>query len=118
MNSGVSWNVRFNIGRHNDALEEIFYWKNHIAELNFRYFIEYKVTRSLCFSDASHVACGFFLDDPNTVCHRLWNPREKLKSSAWRELKAIHYCLLSFCSSLKDSTVQWHSDNQGAVRIL
>lgn len=74
MNSEVSWNARFNIGRHNDALGEIFYWKNHIAEINFRYFIEYKVPRSLCFSDASHVACGFFLDDPSTVCHRLLNP--------------------------------------------
>ena len=114
----ISWYDRINIGRHNEALEKYIFWKNNISILNIKYINHYTVPRSLCFSDASNFACGGFLDDYNTVSFRSWNPSERLKSSTWRELKAIHFCLLSFCSSLKNSSVLWHSDNQAAVRIL
>jgi len=35
-----------------------------------------------------------------------------------RELKAIHFALTSFKTLVQGKSVKWHSDNQGAVRIV
>ena len=103
---------------HNNALEEIFFWKNNIASLNSRSLSQYNVPKFIYFSDASNVACGGFLDGNSAVCHRMWNESECVKSSTWRELKAIHFCLISFHQLIAGSSVKWHADNQAAVRIL
>jgi len=99
-------------------LEDIFFWKNNIISLNVRLFHKYNIPKILSFSDASDVACVFFLDGTTAVCHRMWKECESVKSSTWRELKAIHFCLLSFRALIAGSCVKWHADNQGAVRIL
>ena len=54
----------------------------------------------------------------NEVSHRMWSPCEAAKSSAWRELKAIHFALTSFKTLVQGKSVKWHSDNQGAVHIV
>lgn len=72
----------------------------------------------LSFSDASNAACGGFLFGSGAVCHRMWNENEQVHSSTWRELKAIHCCLLSFRPMIADSLIKWHTDNQAAARIL
>ena len=69
-------------------------------------------------SDASNVACGAFLVGTNEVSHRMWSPCEAAKSSAWRELKAIHFALTSFKTLVQGKPVKWHSDNQVAVHIV
>ena len=43
---------------------------------------------------------------------------EAKKSSTWRELKALHFALTSFKDYVQGKSVKWHSDNQGAVRIV
>ena len=48
----------------------------------------------------------------------MWSPREGAKSSAWRELKAIHFALTSFKTLVQGKSGKWHSDNQGAARIV
>jgi len=48
----------------------------------------------------------------------MWSPCEGAKSSAWRELKAIHFALTSFKTLVQGKSVKWHSDNQGAARIV
>ena len=53
------------------------------------------------YSDACNVACGDFVVGTNEVSHRMWSPCEAAKSSAWRELKAIHFALTSFKHSTK-----------------
>lgn len=117
--SRSNWYSRINIGIHNDALEEIFYWKNNIVKLNSRFLFSYRVPQFLSFSDASNVGCGGFLKgNEGRVCYRMWTANERAKSSTWRELKAIQFCLLAFRSSLEGNIVKWHSDNQGAVSIL
>ena len=113
-----SWDSRFNIGLHNDCLSEIFFWKNNIVSLNSRAILPYKVPRLISYSDASNVACGAFLVGTEEVSHRMWNAREVAKSSRWRELKAIHFALTSFKALVEGKRVKWHSDNQGAVRIV
>ena len=62
--------------------------------------------------------CGAYIAGTNNICHCMWSQQEATKSSTWRELKAIHFALMSFKSLVKDKSVKWHSDNQAAVRIV
>lgn len=113
-----SWSSHFNIGTHNEALSEIFFWKNNVEKLNVCPLVEYSVPKVVSFSDASKVGCGAFISGENVVCSRMWNESEASKSSTWRELKAIEFALASFKNHLVDKSVKWYSDNQAAVRIL
>ena len=72
----------------------------------------------LSFSDASNVACGAYLVGTEEVSDRMWSSSEAEKSSTRRELKAVHFTLISFKNSVQGKSVKWHSDNQGAVRIV
>jgi len=116
--SRPSWDSRFNIGLHNDCLSEIFFWKNNIISLNSRAILPYQAPLLVSYSDASNVACGAFLVGTNEVSHRMWSPCEAAKSSAWKELKAIHFSLTSFKTLVQGKSVKWHSDSQGAVRVV
>ena len=78
----------------------------------------YQAPFLLSFSDASNVACGAYLVGTEEVSHRMWSSSEAEKSSTWRELKAVHFALTSFKNSVQGKSVKWHSDNQGAVRIV
>ena len=78
----------------------------------------YQAPFLLSFSDASNVACGAYLVGTDEVSHRMRSPCEAEKSSTWRELKAVHFALTSFKDSVQGKSVKWHSDNQGAVRIV
>ena len=118
IDSRSTWDSRFNIGLHNDCLSEIFFWKNNIVSLNSRPIVPYQAPFLLSFSDASNVACGAYLVGTEEVSHRMWSSSEAEKSSTWRELKAVHFALTSFKDSVQGKSVKWHSDNQGAVRIV
>ena len=93
-------------------------WKNNIVSLNSRSIVPYQAPFLLSFSDASNVACGAYLVGTEEVSHRMWSSSEAEKSSTWRELKAVHFALTSFKNSAQGKSVKWHSDNQGAVRIV
>lgn len=117
--SRSSWSSRFNIGLHNDALEEIFFWKNNVVRLNVKHLIPCSVPKLLSFSDASQTGCGAFISGSESeVCYRSWNVSEAAQSSTWRELKAIEFALCSFREKLTCKSVRWCSDNQAAVSIL
>ena len=113
-----SWDSRFNIGLHNDCLSEIFFWKNNIVSLNTRAILPYNAPLLFSYSDASNVACGAFVVGTNEVSHRMWTACEAVKSSTWRELKAIQFPLSALKDSVRGKCVKWHSDSQGAVRVV
>ena len=92
--------------------------KTNIISLNSRAILPYQAPLLVSYSDACNVACGAFLVGTNEVSHRTWSPCEAAKSSAWRELKAIHFASTSFKALVQGKSVKWHSDNQGAVRIV
>ena len=52
------------------------------------------------------------------MCHKLWEPSERSKSSTWRELAAIDFPLESFAPILEGSLVKWFIDSQTAARII
>ena len=115
--SNISWSVKFNIGCYNDALAEIFSWKNNVRRLNTKYLHEYAIPSVLVCSDTSSMACGGIIAGPNLVCHCNWNDQQSKQSSTWRELFAIRFLLCSFISVLAGKTVNCRSDSQ-TVKIL
>ena len=50
--------------------------------------------------------------------HKSWSEVEAVKSSTWRELKAIELSLLSFLHVLRNSTITFYTDNQNAAGIV
>ena len=70
------------------------------------------------YSDASYAACGAFVVGTNEVSHRMWTACEAVKSSTWRELKAIQFALSAFKALVRGKCIKWHSDSQGAVRVV
>ena len=71
------------------------------------------------YSDASATGCGSVITlNEDCVCHKLWEPSERSKSSTWRELAAIDFSLESFAPILEGSLVKWFTDSQTAARII
>ena len=116
--SKVSWFEKFDIGRYNDALVEIFFWKNNVRRLNTKYLHEYAIPSVLVCSDANSMACGGIIAGTNLVCHCNWTDQQSKQSSTWRELFAIRFSLCSFITVLAGKTVNCRSDSQTAVKIL
>ena len=52
------------------------------------------------------------------IAHRMWAEHEVSKSSSWREIKAIHFSLLSFLPFLRQKRVFWHTDNKNTVTAV
>ena len=71
------------------------------------------------YSDASATGCGSVITlNEDRVCHKLWEPSERSKSSTWRELAAIDFSLESFAPILEGSLIKWFTDSQTAARII
>ena len=101
------------------ALEELRFWLNNFKNLNVRKLQEIKAVNRIVYSDASAVgAGGFVLDVQGAQYFRQWDPGEELKSSTWRELKGVQFCLDSFSNLLENKTIRWFTDNQGVVSIV
>lgn len=47
-----------------------------------------------------------------------WSDHERLRSSTWRELRAIEQSLLSFCPILEGTSIKWYTDCQNCVHIV
>ena len=118
--SKVSWSAKFNIGRYayDDALAEIFFWKNNVRRLNNKYFHEYAIPSVLVCSDASNMTCGGIIAGTNIVCYCNWNDQQSKQSLTWRELFVIRFSLCSFITVLASKTVNCRSDSKTAVKIL
>ena len=72
----------------------------------------------LVYSDESKFACGAHIMLNKAIAHRMWAKHEVSKSSTWREIKAIHFSLLSFLPFLRHKRVFWHTDNKNTVSTV
>ena len=52
------------------------------------------------------------------VAQGAWSAEERIKSSTWRELRAVRMVLESLLPKLRNKRIRWFSDNQNVVRIL
>ena len=66
----------------------------------------------------AEVGIGFLLYCENTICHKMWEHRERNKNSTWRELSAIQFSLRSLTELLKSTHVKWLTDSQAAAKIV
>jgi len=103
------------------VISELEFWHKNLDCLNKKnLFSSFKVQKLFSFSDASSVACGGFIlrDSETNIAQKNWSETEQSKSSTWRELTAIEFCLKSFSHFLKSKTVFWNTDNQAASIIV
>ena len=72
----------------------------------------------IVYTDASSFACaGFAVETYTTVVHKMWSSEEALKSSTYRELKAVFITLFSLQEVFQNRLVKIYTDNQNVVRI-
>jgi ribonuclease HI len=69
-------------------------------------------------TEASSFACaGFTVETYTRVVHKMWSSEEALKSSTYRELKAVLLALFSLQEVFQNRLVNIYTDNQNVVRI-
>ena len=112
-----TWDTAFELDEY--CQREIYFWRDNIKRFNERNCFLYKAPSCFAYSDASDTGRGSLITlNETTVCHKMWLPHERAKSSTWRELAAIEFALLSFTEVLKGSHVKWFTDNQAAAKIV
>ncbi len=101
-----------------EAVHELHFWRENVSNLN-RAKLGPRVECSrIVYSDASNTGFGgTIVNMADTVAHGLWDNSESLRSSAWRELKAVELILNSLSHELSNRRVKWFTDNQSVERI-
>ena len=61
---------------------------------------------------------GYLVEHGFHIAHGQWLPHERIQSSTWRELKAVHNILNSLTDKLANQRIRWFTDNQNVVRIM
>ena len=101
------------------CIEELYFWKSNLNSIKVRDCFLFNKPQRFAYSDASATGCGSVITlNEDCVCHKLWEPSERSKSSTWRELAAIDFSLESFAPILEGSLVKWFTDSQTAARII
>ena len=73
----------------------------------------------VCFSDASNTGYGGFrISLAGRPISGRWKPKETEKSSAWRELTAVHRVMMGLGGALHGQTIKWCTDNSSVASIL
>ena len=117
INSCFSWQERIVL----DSLtkSEFEFWQNNLSHLNCKQiWTDNIIPSKVVYSDASAHACGAILNLDEKIFHTNWSDEEKLKSSTWRELKALLLALQTFELSIKGRSIAWFTDNQNVVSIV
>ena len=117
IDSGKSWDSPVDFLARPEVLQDLHFWENNINSLNVKKLFEYTPSSILSLSDASSTGCGTILSLDN-ICHKNWSSDERLKSSTWRELTAVHLGLVSFKKLISCKSVYWFLDDQPAVHII
>ena len=72
----------------------------------------------IVYTDAGSFACaGLTVETYTRVVHKMWSSEEALKSSTYRELKAVFLTVFSLEEVFQNWLVKIYTDNQNVVRI-
>jgi hypothetical protein len=118
--SRYHWDDELYMTKFQQAIEEVFFWKHNVDLLNIGFLPVISIPQVLVFTDASSSGFGAIVPSKTSnslKCSHSWNEGEKLKSSTWRELRALFIAILSFAPVIKGKTVKVHTDNQGVASI-
>ena len=111
----LSWDNRLYI---QDLYDNLMFWHSVFSsEFHKRLFNDFLPT-VLVYSDASAIAGAAYIDCEGAVAHKTWSVEEKLQSSTFRELLAIHFSLYSFRKKLSGKRVIWNTDSKNCVQII
>lgn len=117
INERDGWDQSVNLNRCPCSIREILFWKHNINILKpvpiLRLNTDFKV-----FTDASNIGAAGYVDGHDLIMHKHWVNKEALKSSTWREVKAIELSIDSFKHLLRNSSVTFFTDNQNAACII
>lgn len=117
--SRTTWDSLLSVCYPKEVVDEILFWKHNVEKLNLKVLANYSIASVMIFSDASCIAAGAYTVEVDTKnFHKMWKDSEKVRSSTWRELKAIEQALLSFKHVFKGKCVKWYTDNKNCVQIV
>ena len=57
------------------------------------------------------------LMNSHEIAYKRFSLTEMLESSTWRELKAVHYGLLTFCEDFFGQKLNWYTDNMAITKV-
>ena len=99
--------------------QELNFWSTNIYNLKPVSMRNTVIYHKMVFSDASDLGePGYIVGINKAVSHGAWNCYEKVKSSTWKELRAVQLVLESFIPYLSGNNVKWFTDNQNVVKII
>jgi hypothetical protein len=115
----ITWDRNLCLTLIQEVLGELLFCRNNIRNINFRLLTNYSPPTVILYSYASNLACGAYsVEDMNNIFHKMRSENEKIKSSTWREMKAIEQALITFKEVYKYKNIKWYTDNQNCVKIL
>ena len=101
------------------VLYELRFWVNHLEEFNSQSIWVSPSAVRMAYSDASSTGYGgYILEHGSYVACGQWTQVEAVKSSTWRELRAVELTLQSLLSYLSGHRVKWFTDNQNIAHLL
>ena len=117
LNARSSWYQNLSVTR--EARAELAFWLEHIEKFNGQNMWPGPSAVRVVYSDASSTGYGgYCIEHGDQVTAGQWLPQEALRSSTWRELRAVRLVLEDFGPKLKNCRVRWLTDNQNVVRIV
>ena len=104
----ITWDRNLCLTLIQEVLRELLFCRNNIRNINFRLLTNYSPPTVILYYYASNVACGAYsVEDMNNIFHMMWSENEKIKSSTWREMKAIEQALITFKEVYKYKNIKW-----------
>ena len=97
----TSWDSHFVVLYCRFAVEEVTFCKQNFQTLNKRPLIPYKLPGSVRFE----------MKGKKYLIQKNFSSTEKCRSSIWRELEVIYYCLCSLPKFLNNNSLFGHPDN-------
>ncbi|XP_072030100.1 LOW QUALITY PROTEIN: uncharacterized protein [Amphiura filiformis] len=116
----IYWDHIYRISSTSKVIEELVFWKARVQKMNKRMLFEYSIPNVLVYTDASSIGCGAWSTSCSgeMISQRNWDSDEQLKSSTWRELKAVFLSLQAFAPNLSGKVVKLFTDNKGVVSVV
>ena len=93
-----NWDKLCKLSSNSPVIEEIFFWKRNVKDINMCHVFEYELPQVLVYTDSSGTGCGAvtytFQGDAgkglgNMKFTNTWSQFERGKSSTWREMKGV-----------------------------
>ena len=114
--SRSSWDAPVTLQK--EARDELDFWNINVGNMNTGAIGMRKECSKIVYSDASSTGYGgYIVDTGEETVQGMWNSEDALKSSTWRELKAVDIVLKSLVNKLSCRRTKWFTDNQAVSRI-